>query len=177
MKQLIPISYLNEACFLSLNTNEKKYFMCLKIAQDRLEDVLGPEFFEEIIDQFPDTFTADNETLYEDYIKDYLAWQTYHIYLKFADTDPTPTGIRQFNDDNSSLLSDIQRNAFEKNILNQANDYKYKMINYIKLEKSKDTTKFPLFDDCKEYNSFSITSVDKKSDALFQVQKSITTNE
>jgi len=37
-KLLIPLSYLNEACFLSLNIDEKKFKMVLKIAQEDLRD-------------------------------------------------------------------------------------------------------------------------------------------
>lgn len=181
MTNLIPLSYLNEACFLSLNVDEKKYSMVLKIAQEDLEDTIGGEFYEEIVAQYeaePQTLSVANALLYEDYIKDYLAWQTYYHHLKFANSDSTPTGERKFNDENSELLSDIEMYSKEKNILSQVNRYKYRMINFLRLAQSKDSTAYPLFvDSCREYMSFSITSVDKNSDAMIRVNKSITTNE
>jgi hypothetical protein len=179
MTALIPISYLNEACFLSLNDDEKKYNMVLKIAQDDLSDLLGSEFYDEIVAQFSaNSFTSDNETLYEDYIKDFLAWQTYYKYLKFVNVSATPTGIRTFNDDNSSIANDVQMFSLEKNVLAEANKYKYKIVNFLNLAQSKDSSKYPLWSDgCREYMSFAITAIDKKSDAMIKVNRSIITNE
>ncbi len=179
MSQLLSLSYLNEACFLSLNENDTKYKMCLKMAQDSLEDILGREFFEEIESQYPAfTGATDNQTLYDDYLKDYLAWQTYFNYLKFANVNPTPTGIRVFNDENSSIASDIQMYSLEKNVFNEANKYKFRTINFLKESQDNDSTKYPLYTNgCKEQLSFAITSVDRKNNTLFKVNKSIVTNE
>lgn len=179
MINLIPLSYLNEACFLSLNVDDKKYQMVLKIAQDTLKSVLGEEFYEQIESQYEaNTLTAPNETLYENHIKDYLAWQTYFYYLKFANLDSTPTGLREFSDENSSILSDVKMYGVEKNVMEFVNRYKYSIINFLKLEQERDSTAYPLFDSKCDYGfNFGITSVDKKSDALFKVNKSIITNE
>lgn len=179
MINLIPLSYLNEACFLSLNVDSKKYQMVLKIAQDTLKNVLGGEFYEQIETQYDnETFTSANETLYEDHIKDFLAWQTYYYYLKFANVDSTPTGLREFSDENSTVVADVKMYALEKNVMEMVNRYKYGIINFLKLEQEKDSTAYPLFDAKCDYGfNFAITSVDKKSDALLKVNKSIITNE
>lgn len=179
MINLIPLSYLNEACFLSMNVDEKKYNMVLKLAQQDLKDLLGPEFCEEIETEYDaDTLSSDNATLYEDYIKDFLAWQTYFKFLKFANVDVTPTGVREFSEENSTVVSDIKMYSLEKNVLQTAVDYRNRMINFLKESQSNDSDKYPLWEDgCKEYMSFAITSVDKTSDALIKVNKSVTTNE
>jgi hypothetical protein len=178
MTDLISIAYLNESCFLSLNTDDKKYRMCLKMSQDHLKDELGVEFYEEIEGQYPTTLSADNSTLYENHIKDFLAWQTYFNYLKFSNVDATPTGIRVHKDENSDIASDIQMYSLEKNVKAQANFYKYQMINFLKESQANDSTKYPLWEDeCKEQMSFAITSVDKNSDAMIRVNKAVTTNE
>jgi hypothetical protein len=179
MAVLLDLSYLNEACFLSLNENDKKYKMCLKMSQDNLRDVLGREFYEQIESQYPSfTGASDNQTLYNSYIKDFLAWQTYFNYLKFANVNATPTGIRTFNDENSSLASDIQMYSLEKHVLQESNKYKFQMINYLKEQQANDSTKFPLYENqCKQEMSFSITAIDKGSSALFKVNKSVITNE
>ena len=181
MTNLIPLSYLNEACFLSLNVDEKKYLMVLKIAQEDLQDILGGAFFDEIEAQYetdPLTLSAANLTLYNDYIKDFLAWQTYYHYLKFSNSDSTPTGERKFKDDNSDLLSDIEMYSKEKNILSQVNRYKHRIINFLNLEQSKVSTAYPLWiGSCTEQMSFSITAIDKNSDTMIRVNKSIFTNE
>jgi hypothetical protein len=179
MSQLLTLSYLNEACFLSLNENDKKYLMCLKMSQDNIRDILGREFFEQIESQYPDfTGASDNSTLYTNYIKDFLAWQTYFNYLKFANVNATPTGIRTFNDENSSIASDIQMYSLEKHVLQEANNYKFRMLNYLKETQDNDSTKFSLYEQrCTEQLSFAITSIDKSNNTLIKVNKSITTNE
>lgn len=181
MTDLIPISYLNEACFLSLNTDDKKYRMCLKIAQEDLKDCLSKTFYEQIETQYntePTTFDTNNGLLYEDYIKDYLAWHTYFQYLKFANVDATPTGIREFTDENSTIASDVKMYSLEKNVLARANTYKYRMLNFIKLKQTESASNFPLYKECcKPQFSFGITSVEKKDSTLISVNKSIHTNE
>jgi len=177
MTAIFDLAYLNTACFLSLNTDDKKYNMVLYMAQQELEQILGREFYEEIETQYP-TYSGDNLTLYNNYIKDYLAWQTYFYYLKFANAEATPTGVREFNDENSSVLSDVKLYAFEKNVLEAATRYKNRMINYLKEQKIRDSSKFPLYkDSCKESFSFAISAIDKSSDSLIKVNKSIITNE
>lgn len=180
MINLIPISYLNEVCFLSLNEDDKKYQMVLDLAQDMLKNILGGEFYEQLETQYnTDTMSSDNDSFYEDSgLKKYLAWQTYFCYLKFSNVNATPTGIRTFNDENSSIATDIQMYSLEKNILQMLNNYKGSMLTYLKLEREKDSTKFPLYrEKCTDEFSFGITSVDKESDVVFKVNKSIIANE
>ena len=177
MTLILDLTYLNTACNLSLNTSDIKYNMFLKRAQLDLREILGAEFYEKIESQYP-SYTGDNSTLYSDYIKDYLAWTTYGYYIKMSDFEATPTGIREFNDDNSSVLSDVKKYAHEKNVLEFANFYKNRMINYLKETQANDSTKFSLWKECqKTVYSFGITSVDKKSDSLIMVNKAIITNE
>lgn len=176
---MLELSYLNEECFLSLNEDDKKYTLCLKLAQQDLRDLLGPEFYEELETQYDEeTLSSDNDALYENYIKDYLAWSTYFHYLKFSQSNATPTGFRQFNDENSSILEDVKLYGLEKNVLNVRTRYKDNMVNYLKLEQDKDSTKFQKYrNTCKTVYSFAISAVDKRSDTLLNVNKSIITNE
>lgn len=179
MINLIPVGYLNEECFLSLNTDDKKYQACLKRAQLTLEEIIGQEYYQEIESEYDsDTLTSDNDALYDPYIKDFLAWQTYFFYIGFSDAEATPTGIREFNDDNSSILSDVKKYSFEKNIREMLNFYKGRMLAFLKLEKSKDGTKYPLYKErCNMDFGFAITSIDKASDVLIKVNKATITNE
>lgn len=183
MKLLIPLSYLTEACNLSQNIDEKAFKIHLKRAQSNLKDVLGYNFYEEISDQYDpnsDTFTAANATLYEDYIKDYLAWRTYFLYLGFSQSQSTPTGQRQFEDENSTVLEDVKLWSFEKNVKEYANFYKYELINYMRLQQENDSTAFPLWvDNCSTEISFAISSIkrDSTKDNIITIDKSITSNE
>lgn len=181
MKLLIPLSYLNEACNLSTNVEEKMYKIALRRAQGDLKNDLGPEFYEQIetqYDQSGGSLTSDNSTLYEDYLKDYLAWLTAFYNLKFSQQASTPTGHREFNDDNSSILSDVKLYSLEKNMKEQANFYKNQMINFLKLEQSKDSTKYPLYTNCaKSEFSWGISSVGGNDTAYISVNKALLRNE
>lgn len=181
MKLLIPLSYLNEACFLSLNVDEKKYKMVLKLAQDQLKTLLGPEFYEEIETQYDpvsDTFTSANDTLYEDYIKDFLAWETYKNYLAFAQSDSTPSGVRQFREEHSDILSDVKLSALEHNVAEKANYYANQMINFLRLAQSRDSTAYSLWTDCvKREMSWGISGVAASNDKSFTVYQAVNNNQ
>jgi hypothetical protein len=179
MKQLIPIAYLNEQCFLSVNTDDKKYKMAIAMSEDDLKDILGRSFFEQIQTQYDsDSFTTANDTLYEDYIKKYLAWQSFFNYTKFANVEATPTGIRQFIDENSTVADDIKMYSLEKNILERANKYKYDLVNFLKESRANDSTAYPLWNDgCRDYMSFAITAIDGCNNEIIKVNKAINTNE
>ncbi len=181
MKLLIPLSYLNEACNLSNNIDEKAFKIVLKRAQAELKNDLGPEFYEEIetqYDQSGGTFTEDNSTLYEEYVKDYLAWLTAFYHLKFSQQASTPTGHREFNDDNSSVLSDIKLYSLEKNTKEQSNFYRNEMLNFLSLAQSRDSTKYPLYSNCpKSEFSWGISSVGGCDNSYISVNKALLRNE
>ena len=179
MNYLIPLAYINEATFVSPNIDEKKMKGNLEEAQADLKDILGAEFYEQIEDQYVnETFTTANDTLYEDYIKQFLAWQAYFYSLGFSQSESTPTGERQFLDENSTILEDVKLYSKEKNVRRRALRYKYDLINYLKLSQSRDATAFPLWEDsCKEEFSFAITSVSRDKDATISINRVITDNE
>lgn len=179
MINLIPFAFLKEECFLSDKIDERKYQPNLEEAQEDLKDTIGGEFYDEIETQYnASTLTTDNNTLYQDYIKKYLAWQTYYYYLGFANSDSTPTGEREFSEENSTVLTDVKMFSKERNVKNKANRWKGRLLNFLKLEQSKDATKYPLYEQtCVVEMSFGISAIDKDSDALFKVNKSIITNE
>lgn len=182
-KQLIPLAYLNEACYLSQNIDEKKFKMTLKLAQEDLRDILGGEFYEEIETQYlpaNDTFSVANATLYEDYIKDFLAWATYHYHLGFSQSESTPTGERSFKDDNSDILTDLAMFGKEKNVKAQVSRYKNKMINYLRNQQTILSTNFPLWvDSCTEDFGWGISGIERNSaqDKIVSITKAVRGNE
>lgn len=180
---LIPLDYLNEACFLSVNEDDKKYAMCLKMAEHDLKGIIGAAYLAELQTQFTaSNFTADNESLYEEAIKDYLAWRTYFHYLKFANVTATPTGIRTFNDENSSLAEDIQMYSLEKHVKEQFVSYQNGIVTHIKKTRAANKDAYPLYDDAcgvVPANNFSITAINGcgRADINHQVSKAIFNNE
>jgi len=174
MTNLIPLSYLNEVCFLSLNEDDKKYQMVLDLAQDQLKSLIGIEFYNELVTQYEnDTLSTENDSFYEDSnVKKYLAWQTYFYYLKFANVNNTPTGLREFSDENSSVLTDVKMYAAEKNILQILNGYKGEFLRYLSVAQENLSTAYPLYEaKCSDEFSFGITSINAQSNAMFKVNK------
>lgn len=180
-KLLIPLDYINEACFLSTNIDEKKIKPALVEAQMDLRTVLGAEFYEEIETQYApsgDTLSADNATLYEDYIKDFLAWTAYFYSLGFSQLDSTPTGLRTFKDENSDLATDVQLYSLEKNIKRFAYKFKSAMIDFLKLSQYNDSTKYPKWvENCTDEFQFGFSAVGRENDEIFAVNKAVTVNE
>lgn len=188
-KFLIPLAYINDACFVSTNIDDKKLKPSLAEAQMDLRAILGAEFYEEIENQYSqlgqgESFTAANSTLYEDYIKDFLAWQSYFYSLGLSQTESTPTGERSFKDENSDLASDIQLFSKEKNIKRLAYKFKSAMIDFLSLNQTnyaagvsgayayaKWTKK------CADEFQFGISAIGREEDTIFAVNKAVTTNE
>lgn len=181
MTNLIPFSFLKEECFLSDKIDERKLQPSLTEAQHDLKNLIGGEFYDEIEGQYetvPNTLTSDNNTLYQDYIKNFLAWQTYYYYLGFSNSDSTPTGEREFVEEGSAILTDVKMFSKERNIKNLAARWKDRIVNFLVLEQSKNSTKYPLYEQrCDNEMSFGISAIDKTSDAVFRINKSIQTNE
>lgn len=186
-KLLMPLSYINEACFLSTNIDEKKIKPALAEAQMDLRAILGAEFYEEIETQYApvgDTFTSANAALYEDYIKDFLAWTSYFYSLGLSQLDSTPTGERSFNDENSTLATDIQLFSKEKNIKRFAFKFKSSMIDYLKLNQHNyalGVAGYYAFakwsEKCSTEFQFGISAIGREKDEIFAVNKAIITNE
>lgn len=181
MTQLIPLAYVNEACYTSENIDEKKLRGSLDEAQEDLRELLGSEFYDEIEDDYSgNTLSSANSTLYEDYLKIFLAWQTYFYFLGFSQSDSTATGERSFNDDSTQLATDFILHSKEKNVQRRATKFKQRIVSYLELEQSKDSTAFPLYDPpCREELSFAVTAVARETnaDAIISVNRAITSNE
>lgn len=181
MNLILEIPYIMNICRVSSLIDQDVLKIHLKEAQEDLQDILGGEFYEEIDSQYTaGTLSDDNKSLYENYIKDLLAWRSYHDYLGFSQSASTPTGERSFNDENSNLLADVAMYSKEKNVREKYIKKKQRLINYLKLEQSKDSTKFPKWlDRCKDEFSFAITSIsrDAKKDNYISINKSSTFNE
>lgn len=180
-KLLIPLSYINESCAVSTNIDEKKIKPSVFEAQMDLRGLLGAEFYTEIENQYlasGGSFSPDNETLYEDYIKDFLAWTAYFYSLGFSQTESTATGERTFKDDNSELASDIQIFSKEKNVKRIAYKFKSAMLDFLELSQHNDATKYPKWSKpCRDQFQFGISAVGRDKDEIVAVFKAVTNNE
>lgn len=186
-KQLIPLSYINEACAVSTNIDEKKLKPHLEEAQLDLLNILGAEFYEEIETQYSssgDTLTAANNELYENYIKNFLAWQAYFYSLGFSQLESTPSGERSFSDENSELATDIQLYAKEKNIKAKAYKYQSAMIDFLRLQQTRYASgvsgayAFAKWtDNCRDQFQFGISGIGRQQTEIFAVNRAVKNNE
>jgi len=188
-KLLIPLDYINEACFVSSNIDEKKLKPALAEAQMDLRTILGAEFYEEIESQYSqlgqgESLTPANAALYEDYIKDFLAWTAYFYSLGLSQLQSTATGERAFKDDNSDLASDIQLFSKEKNIKRVAFKFKSAMIDWLNLQQHRYSLgvagayEFAKWEgQCGGEFQFGISAIGRDNDTIFSVNKAVTTNE
>lgn len=181
MNYLIPVAYIQEVCLISDNIDPKKLLVALEMAQEDLEDTISREFYEQIETQYlANTLSADNTAFYNPYVKKFLAWKAYFYFVGHAQEDSTATGFREFNDDNSSLISDVKLYSKERKIRERADRHKSKMINFLNEAQSNDATKYDLWEDgCKDVPSFSITAIDKDGSAasIARINNSIINNE
>lgn len=177
---LIPIADITSICFLSENIPPAKYQALLDMAQEDLRSVLHPALYTELSNQYattPTTLTAANTLLY-DKIKKFLAWQTNFYFQKFSNSSSTPTGIREFKDENSDLLSDVKMFSYEKNIRERAVFYKDEIINFLREARINDANAYPLWKDiCQDNFSFAITSVTGAQETRTEIFKSTRYNE
>jgi len=177
MTNLIPIAYLTETCFLSDNIDPKKFQSVLEMAQEDLRDILNRPLYDQIVSQYPKNLSAENAALYE-YIKKFLAWQTNLYFQKFSGSDSTPTGQRKFIDENSTLLEDVEKWSFEKNVKERATYYKNSMINFLREARINNANSYPLWvDSCKEQFDFAISAISGKSQTRGEIFRSVRYNE
>lgn len=165
--ELIPVAYLQEQCLISDNVDDKKIRVAIEMAQEDLEDTIGREFYDQIKTQYEaSTLTSDNDAFYDPYVKKYLAWQAYFYFVGHAQEDSTATGFRNFTDENSTLISDVNLYAKEKKIRERADRHKSKMINFLNEAQANTSTKYPLWEGgCKEVTGVAFTAIDKDGSA------------
>lgn len=169
MKNLISFAYLRSITDISQNVDDKILQPKLKMAQDQLKFMLGRDFYNDIDDNYDPNnnstygFSASYLALYDPYIKEFLAWQTYEYYLVKANAIDTRTGIRTFNEPNSNVASDKQMGELLNLSRQQVQSYKGIMMNFILETKTNDSTQYTLYRDNwignKMGSSFGITSV------------------
>ena len=161
MTKLITYQYLRLESDISQNVEDKTLDNPIRRAMDMLSFVLGRTFYDEIVGQFPNSFSTDNGALFDPYIKKFLAWQAYEFYLIKANVYESRTGIRQFSDENSTIADETIMGNLIKDAKQWTQFYKGEMVNYIKRQQKLDSSKYPLYRECGDRvgNGFHITAI------------------
>ena len=182
MSKLITYAYLKKETDISSIVDDEKLDNPIKRAQERLRALIGPSFYDELISQAittPQTFSADNQAFFDPYVKEFLAWQAYEIYLAKANTFEKRTGVRVFKEEDSEPASD---KAMGEQLSLARQDVKLKkelMINFLRTAQRVTSTKYPLYTNTNYTvgHGFGITAVSKIDTVNFSIDNSILNQE
>lgn len=152
---------------------DKKVFK----AERKLEFLLGPAFFDEIQTQYAaNTLTADNDALYDPYIKEFLAAEAYVTLLERNTLQVKRGGLVVFQNEGNQPGSDKIIGEAIRAAKNEAEQFKNTMISFIEGAKNRDATKYPLYSTCGNKRlgtQFQITAVKRKPHEVKDVNRQI----
>lgn len=167
--KLISSAYVKGECEISKEVDASDLDNPIKQAQDRLKFLLGRRFYDEIYSQgttTPTSFSSDNSSFFDPYVKQFLAHQAYELYLIKSVAMTQRTGLRVQKSETDDPASDSVVNLFIGTAKETTQFYKGQMINYLLEQQENDSTKFPLYDaDCdnNKFGGSGITPVGKIS--------------
>ncbi len=178
---IISYAYFRDFNNVSDNVEDKDIKPHIFRAEQELKFIIGKEFYDQLETQYESStgtsgFSADNLAFYDPYLIQWIAKQSYVYLLMAGNYAITRTGIRTFNEDNSSLGTDKIIGEIIKGERQQVEQYKGRMVNYLRGQQYADSSKFPLYDnDCADKfgTSFHITSVSKTEDVYCKITNQI----
>lgn len=135
---IITSSKVKEVCGLDKNVEDRKIDPCIHFAQRDLRQILGRTLYDLVEDADPvgdDTLGGDAglATLYDEYLKPYLAWKTTEKAYPDFWAEASRNGVFQRNGDNYNTVGASGLNtiiaqkrsfaeAFEKDMIEYLND-------------------------------------------------------
>jgi hypothetical protein len=129
--KLITYAYLKEELDIPIQVEESEFEHPIYRAQETLRMLMGDEFYQDYITNYKSSsLSAVYTTLYE-YIKKFVAWQTYEYWTFRANFKITRSGFRVHQDDNTVPASDMQMANLIKDAKQQAQYYKVQLVDYL----------------------------------------------
>jgi hypothetical protein len=114
---------------------EEKYLLphILKAQEQFLKPVLGTDFYESLLTQVSSTYfiTPEDQELYEQYVKTYLVYRAYSLYLPYSPAFMTGYGPVQMTENNSEKITDKRLSIMTDEARNSAQYWQGEMIRYI----------------------------------------------
>lgn len=141
MAKLINYQYLKLETDISQNVPETELDNPIKRSQEMLEMVIGTDLYNEIISQYPNSFTAANTTLMT-YIKPFLAWQGYQFWLPKANFKTHASGLRVHEEDNSRSATDAEMANLIRDAKMWCQTKKEKLVQFLE----DNCSTYPLYD-------------------------------
>jgi hypothetical protein len=149
---------------LSDNIINRYILPYIALTEDKhLKQITCNALYEEIIDQITNnTLTPANEALLAK-VKPYVVFKSYERYLAHANVYSTPSGIRTYNEEDSSSATQEQISALISLANEDAMVYESELKNFLDANKAD----YPLYEGCgckSEYNTgkFNVSKVGKR---------------
>lgn len=169
MSKFITYAYFRKECDIDNNVEDKVIDNPIKRAQETLRMILSESFYTEINTQFDaNSLTTVNTSLFDPYIKQYVAWQAYEYWLEKANFNFTRSGVRVHTDESSEVATDKSMGELLRAAKQTTQLYKGLMMTYLK----DNSTNYPLYSDCgsKRFGSgFHITSISRENPTQSQI--------
>lgn len=135
LDKLIDYAYLKEECDIPQNIPDADLEKKIYRGQEMLRMIMGDEFYRAFLTAYratPSTaFSTAYQSLYDPYIKQFVAWQAYEFYSKQANFKPTRSGFRVHSEENSVVASDAQMGGIIKDANQTAQYYKQLMYDFL----------------------------------------------
>lgn len=141
MTKLINYQYLRNEVDISQNIPDKELDNPIKRSHEMLSMIIGEDLYNEIVSQFPSSFSGANTTLFP-YVQKFLAWQAYQFWLPKANLKDTKSGLRIMQEDNSVAASDKQMAELIRDAKMWAQTKKEKLVQFLE----DNCSTYPLYD-------------------------------
>lgn len=166
--KLITFAYMRGEVDIPQNIPPEEIDGKIKRAQERLRMLMGDGFYQNFLSTYDATtkdspLTGAYASLYDPYIKQFIAHQAFVYWTLEANYKPTRSGIRVYSEDNSEPATDIQMSVLLKDRKQDAEYYANLLVDYM----NNHAEDLPLYQrDCKtsSTNSFHISAVKRKHD-------------
>lgn len=130
--KLITFAYLRQEIDIPQNIHDQEFDHKIYRAQERLRMLMGDEFYQDFLTKYKaGTLSASYQSLYNPFIKQFIAWQTCQYWTLEANFKPTRSGFRVHTEENSVIATDIQMSMILKDRKQQAEYYTNLLVDFL----------------------------------------------
>lgn len=161
--KLINYQFLRNEADISQNVPDSELDNPIKRSHEMLEMLIGTALYNEVVSQYPSSFTAANTALYV-YMQKFLAWQAKQFWLPKANFKDTRSGYRVMQEDNSVAADSKDMAELIRDAKMWAQTQKEKLVQFLE----DNAASYPLYPagcgtNKRTGTGFHITSVGKHS--------------
>lgn len=182
MSKLITYAYMKAETDISSAIEDSKLDNPIKRAQERVRALLGESLYNLLLTQnatTPTSFDAEN-TLLMPYVREFIAWQAYEIYLSKATTAQTRIGLRTLKEDNSDPISEKVLGDQLSLAKQDVQLKKQAMLNFLISAQRASSSAYSTYvydGSLTAGNGFGITAISKEDTVNFKINEAIRTND